>query len=497
MVAPNIHISTENILLYASPDEKYKDEMEGHLRLLLGQGLLVSIKTMELTRFYPLQEELSKFLEKTTSLICLVSHSFIASEFDLSQALKDIMEAHRLDKIKVIPVLIEACDLSGSRFSTDEIIRYQEQPIGHFRGLPDYHIRLGQVMTEVFSIFKQANYYEEKQERTWKKTIKENTIHSYHSFLNLYQYSKYVTPARQNQDELKDEKMWKEARSFDTIAFYVDYLTSDVPVKKYKKEAIENILKIEAAENVERNDLENTENPALLFHYKNRFREKGALNEVDQKLLNIFKEKPLDTWFDHDQVIDTQNHYLTLSIFRNCNPNEIFSYQLIANAITRLIGGIQIRKRRLRKRYEVMWIRAIAASIIALLILSIFAIEVEDFFYKAGVFLKKPIPLLGILLFLTIVTCSFFWILYNLQHDQKTCDQKTHQIRKHHVELKIAFLAHRPVEKAHIIFAFNKLEDWFRKFVTLTTLDYFLPEPDSEPDLLEKQKFIENKINLK
>ena len=131
-----------------------------------------------------------------------------------------------------------------------------------------------------------------------------------------------------------EDKLWKEAIAFDTVAYYLKYLKQG-PLQKHRKKAIVRIVGIECDENSARKDMLSHNDVTLLLEYKSRFREEGDLNKVNER---IFQElsRPIEKGMEKEQEFQAETHYLSYQLHQHCTGSEIFAFNLIEKVKNRL-----------------------------------------------------------------------------------------------------------------------------------------------------------------
>jgi internalin A len=102
---------------YAQADEKLRERMEVHLRILERQGL---IEPWHHRRILPGQErarEIDRNLEGADIVLLLVSADFLASDDCWDVEVKRALERHDAGKATVVPVVLRPCDWTTTPFA--------------------------------------------------------------------------------------------------------------------------------------------------------------------------------------------------------------------------------------------------------------------------------------------------------------------------------------------------------------------------------------------
>ncbi|MEP7251907.1 MAG: toll/interleukin-1 receptor domain-containing protein [Ginsengibacter sp.] len=115
---------------YAHADEAFKDELleflsplsrANQIKLWDDRAILVGDKW---------NDEIIKALEECEVILLLLSPAFLASDYINDVELVSAMESHKQNKLRIIPIMVKACDLSS------HIVPNEEYKISDFQGLP-------------------------------------------------------------------------------------------------------------------------------------------------------------------------------------------------------------------------------------------------------------------------------------------------------------------------------------------------------------------------
>jgi 7-cyano-7-deazaguanine synthase in queuosine biosynthesis len=108
---------------YSHKDEKLRDKLAEHLRLMERKGLIRSWHDRCISAGTEWEGQISKHLERAGVILLLVSPSFIDSNYCYDVELKRAMERHDKGEALVIPVILRPC-------------AWQEAPFGKLQALP-------------------------------------------------------------------------------------------------------------------------------------------------------------------------------------------------------------------------------------------------------------------------------------------------------------------------------------------------------------------------
>jgi TIR domain len=109
---------------YAPEDEKLRDELEKHLKLLQRQEVITGWHDRKIGAGKEWKNEIDIHLNTARIILLLVSPSFIASNYCWDVEIKRAMERHKANEARVIPVILKAVD------------DWQSAPFGKLQPLP-------------------------------------------------------------------------------------------------------------------------------------------------------------------------------------------------------------------------------------------------------------------------------------------------------------------------------------------------------------------------
>ncbi|MGC9969765.1 MAG: cold shock domain-containing protein [Bryobacteraceae bacterium] len=108
---------------YAHEDEKLRDELAAHLRLMERQHLIRTWHDRRIGAGKDWREQIDSHLEHADVILLLISADFLASDYCYDLEMKRAMERHRKGEAVVIPLILRAVDWTDS-------------PIGDLQALP-------------------------------------------------------------------------------------------------------------------------------------------------------------------------------------------------------------------------------------------------------------------------------------------------------------------------------------------------------------------------
>lgn len=107
-MAVNVFIS------YAPADRPHLEALEAHLATLKRQGLVSTWHRGRLGAGAVLDASIAAELAAADVVLLLVSNAFLASDSCYERELGSALERHRRGEVRVVPVLVRACDLEGT-----------------------------------------------------------------------------------------------------------------------------------------------------------------------------------------------------------------------------------------------------------------------------------------------------------------------------------------------------------------------------------------------
>jgi len=463
-------ITYNTIVLYAAEDLRYIEHIERHINRRndskrLGKLLYKPLEALT-GHYFSSDSSINNYL----AVICLLSNDFIFSEFGFSRQLKNLRKHHNLKRTPMIPVLLEACELSSTPFNNIAGFSSNAVPI---KQLPkeEYHPTLAKLASEICERLQKQMVWKETLERHWQDAQKADTIADYQFFLDQYPNSQYAGKADARRKALVEEKLWKEAVSFDNVSFYFQYLTES-PFQKYRKEALDKIIEIENDEPLARTEMMKEHHLGILLDYKLKFRKNGDINAVNQRIFETMTTPSTD-WLDKAIPENSESNFLELQVFRQCNSNELMTYGLLE----RFQRGLAVNMASLEEKIkERKWYYL---PIIFLLSLTFFLLLLR---YWLGplVFDKwLAIKLFFIYLFVEWIKLAVNAIR-SMFEESRLIREKAEELRRVVTELKISFLTNDPVGRdKSILYLFNA-EEWVAEVDSKTLLNYLFPPKEKE-----------------
>lgn len=101
---------------YSHLDEALRDRLEVHLSLLKQQKKIETWHDRRISAGNALDSAIDTNLESADIILLLVSADFIASKYCYSIEMKRALELHEESRVRVIPVILDACDWHSAPF---------------------------------------------------------------------------------------------------------------------------------------------------------------------------------------------------------------------------------------------------------------------------------------------------------------------------------------------------------------------------------------------
>ena len=102
---------------YAHKDERLRDELETHLKLLQRRGLITAWYDRKIEAGEEWKQKINDNLETADIVLLLISADFIASEYCYEKEMKRALERHKKGEAHVIPIIVRDVNWSKSPFS--------------------------------------------------------------------------------------------------------------------------------------------------------------------------------------------------------------------------------------------------------------------------------------------------------------------------------------------------------------------------------------------
>jgi hypothetical protein len=114
---------------YAHEDEKLRDQLEKHLKLLQRDGVITTWHDREITAGSEWAGQIDQRLNSADIILLLISADFMASDYCHDVELKRAIERHEANEAVVIPIIVRPVDWTGASFSKLQALPKNAKPI--------------------------------------------------------------------------------------------------------------------------------------------------------------------------------------------------------------------------------------------------------------------------------------------------------------------------------------------------------------------------------
>lgn len=97
-------------LSYSHKDEKFKEELDEHLSSLKRGNVIEVWNDRKIISGTEWKDDIFDNLKEADLIICLLSSSFLASDFCIDKEFKFALERHKKNEAVIVPVVIRPCD---------------------------------------------------------------------------------------------------------------------------------------------------------------------------------------------------------------------------------------------------------------------------------------------------------------------------------------------------------------------------------------------------
>lgn len=118
---------------YAHEDEKLRDKLNTHLKILERQKVIDSWHDRDILPGSEWADEIDENLEAAQIILLLISADFIASDYCWGKELERAMERHEDGDARVIPIILRSCDWSSAPFGKLQALPKNAKPVTSFK----------------------------------------------------------------------------------------------------------------------------------------------------------------------------------------------------------------------------------------------------------------------------------------------------------------------------------------------------------------------------
>ena len=129
-IAPPGEKPIEVFISYAQDDEKFKQELEKHLKLLTRQKIIHAVHSESIAPGDSRQQDIANLIDQAQIILLLVSQNFLASDQLYDYEMMHAMKKHDAGAARVIPVILRPADLRGTPFEGLRSLPRDDKPVG-------------------------------------------------------------------------------------------------------------------------------------------------------------------------------------------------------------------------------------------------------------------------------------------------------------------------------------------------------------------------------
>ena len=114
---------------YSHKDERWRDELETHLKLLEREGLIEPWHDRQIAGGQEWEGEISAALENADIILLLISADFIASDYAYGKEMKRAIERHESGDARVVPVIVRKVEWASAPFGKLQALPKNGKPV--------------------------------------------------------------------------------------------------------------------------------------------------------------------------------------------------------------------------------------------------------------------------------------------------------------------------------------------------------------------------------
>lgn len=134
---------------YSHIDEKYRNELEKHLKSLQRQGLIESWHDRRITAGEHWADRIDQELRGADIILLLVSSDFISSDYCYELEMQEALARHERGEAVVIPVIVRPCHWTGLPFGKLQAATQDGKAVEKYPSLDDAFVEVTQKIEAV------------------------------------------------------------------------------------------------------------------------------------------------------------------------------------------------------------------------------------------------------------------------------------------------------------------------------------------------------------
>lgn len=431
-------------LLYSSKDEVLCTWICSYLNELKLNGSIGRYSTISIESLNTSGSDREKICQSRDILLLLASPNFLKSDFVPSPVFHKILDRHFLRRNLLLPLFFfESGELPQRMRKLPRLQNNNSTIVYHNNS--ELHQQLGPIFKEIAPIAAQWERYNAAIDEAWGIARQEHSYDGYQFFLNNYPRCVHAAKAKKLEAELKEEKLWKEALSFNQMEYYFKYL-SESPFKKYEEACILKILEFQSKQDVAQVDAIKNKSIPLALNFKAKYDPKNQTPAIDQHLFQLFNQKE-----ELEKAsMQTESFYLQQQALQNSTPEEVFELQLSLQYGKHLERRLSQLVAKLRSFY-MGYLFAVALAVLAFGYL---------FFYNAlSIFQPGKTSLSLFLAYIFLVYTAYRCLIgsSHAEHRMQEHEELLKQVKKDHIYLQIATINRDKLSSKRILFQFANI----------------------------------------
>ncbi len=120
----------EVFISYTQDDEKFKQELEKHLKLLTRQKIIHAVHSQSIAPGDSRQQDIANLIDTAQIILLLVSQNFLASDQPYDYEMMHAMKKQETGSARVIPVILRPTNLKGTPFEGLRGVPRDDKPVG-------------------------------------------------------------------------------------------------------------------------------------------------------------------------------------------------------------------------------------------------------------------------------------------------------------------------------------------------------------------------------
>lgn len=274
------------VVLYSKKDELYRNDLAPYLNQLQEQQVFSDIRYMEAESFD--SRRFIDLLPRIDICICLLSIDFLDAMSRFSSIQQKIMDEHRVKRLQVAVYLLQDWPTEHTHFRSGIILPDDDKPI--LSGKWEYlHDAMEAANNKLLPICEEYRDYKDEVESEWEIVKDSGSELLYWQFIKEFPHCAYARIAKNQLNDLIEQRLWQRAKKSGMAQDYYHYLQS-APLRNYQLEAASTMASIEESEAKIWEDVSTFDSAELYYRYKLQFPRGQQLVNVDKKL-EVLAEK--------------------------------------------------------------------------------------------------------------------------------------------------------------------------------------------------------------